>query len=154
MEEIIIKLLLLAFLALPFAALLSDMLGKSDGLTNRVVAGVVITLALSILLGGFQERPNVAKLVLAAFCAWPVFLLIAKAVRPSLSWCSLWVSVPMMSWFLVNLLLGLSDGAPFSGVLGLVLGWIYLLIPFGILSGIFVGVQALVTRSRRGKRAI
>ena len=40
MEEIIIKLLLLAFLALPFAALLSDMLGKSDGLTNRVVAGV------------------------------------------------------------------------------------------------------------------
>jgi MFS family permease len=152
MEEVIIKLLLLALVAIPFVALISDMLGRTDGLMSRAVIGVTITLALCMVFGGFQERPNFAHLVFAAFCAWPIFLLIAKAVRPSISWYSIWVSVPIMSWFLVVLMLGLSDGAPFSGALGILLGWIYMVIPFGILSAIFVGIQRFLKRIRRGEQ--
>lgn len=151
MEEIVVKLLLLGFVALPFAALVSDMLGGTEGLMSRVVVGVTITLALGMIFGGFQERPNFANLVFFAFCAWPVFLLIAKIVRPSLSWYSIWVSVPIMSWFLVNLMLVSTDGAPFSGALGILLGWIYMVIPFGVLSAIFVGTQRFVRRIRRGE---
>jgi hypothetical protein len=138
--------------AIPFAALLSDMLGRTDGLMPRVVIGVTIILALGMVFGGFQERPNFANLVFIAFCAWPIFLLIAKVVRPSISWYSIWLSVPIMSWFLVNLMIGLNDGAPFSGLLGILLGWIYMVIPFGILSAIFVGIQRFVGRIRRGEQ--
>jgi hypothetical protein len=152
MNEVIIKLLLIALVAIPFAALLSDMLGRTDGLMPRVVIGVTIILALGMVFGGFQERPNFANLVFIAFCAWPIFLLIAKVVRPSISWYSIWLSVPIMSWFLVNLMIGLNDGAPFSGLLGILLGWIYMVIPFGILSAIFVGIQRFVGRIRRGEQ--
>lgn len=152
MEEVIVKLLLLALVAIPFVALVSDMLGRSDGLMSRAVVAVTIMLALALVFGGFQERPNFANLVFVAFCAWPILLLIAKAVRPTMSWYSMWVSVPIMSWFLVNLMIGLSDGAPFSGVLGILLGWIYMVIPFGILSAIFVGIQRFLKRIRRGEQ--
>lgn len=144
-----IKLLLLAFVAIPFAALVSDMLGRTDGLMSRAVVGVTIILALALVFGGFQERPNFANLVFVAFCAWPIFLLIAKAVKPTMSWYSMWVTVPFMSWFLVNLMIALTDGAPFSGVLGITLGWIYMVIPFVILSAIFVGIQRFLKRVRR-----
>ena len=154
MEEVVVKLLLLVLVAIPFAALMSDMLGRTDGLMSRAVIGVTITLVLCMVFGGFQERPNFANLVFAAFCAWPIFLLIAKAVRPSISWYSIWVSVPIMSWFLVVLMLCLSDGAPFSGALGILFGWIYMVIPFGILSAIFVGIQRLQRRIRRGEQAV
>ena len=154
MEEAIIKLFLLALVAFPFAALVSDMLGRTDGLMSGVVIGVAVTLALGIVFGGFQERPHFANLVFVAFCAWPIFLLIAKAVRPSISWYSMWVSVPIMSWFLVNLMIGSTDGAPFSGALGILLGWIYMVIPFGILSSIFVGIQRFLKRIRRGEQAM
>ncbi len=149
MEEIIVKFLLLALMSMPFAALLSDMVGRTDELMSRVVVGVTIILTLGIVFGGYQERPNFAKLVFFAFCAWPVSLLIAKVVRPSLSWCSIWVSVAIMSWFLVNLMIGLTDGNPLRGVFGFFLGWIYMPVPFAILSGIFVGIQLLVRRIRR-----
>jgi hypothetical protein len=149
MEEVTVKLFLLALVAIPFAALLSDMLGRTDGLMSRSVIGVTITLIFGLVFGGFQERPNFANLVFVAFCAWPIFLLIAKAVRPSISWYSIWVSVPIMSWFLVNLMIGSVDGAPFSGALGVLLGWIYMVIPFGILSAIFVGIQRFLRRIRR-----
>ena len=152
MEEVIIKLFLLALVAIPFVALTSDMLGRTDGLMSRSVIGVAITLILGLIFGGFQERPNFANLVFAAFCAWPIFLLIAKAVRPSISWYSIWVSVPIMSWFLVNLMIGLTDGNPLRGVFGLLLAWIYMIIPFGILSGLFVGIQRFLKRIRRGEQ--
>lgn len=151
MEEVIIKLLLLALVASPFVALVSDMLGRTDGLTSRVVIGVTIILGLCIVFGGFQERPNFANLVFSAFCAWPILLLIAKVVRPSISWYSIWVSVPFMSWFLVNLMIVLVDAAPFGGTLGFLLGWIYMVIPFGILSALFVGIQSILRRIRRGE---
>lgn len=149
MEEVIVKLFLLALVAIPFAALLSDALGRTDGLMSRAVIGVTITLILGMIFGGFQERPHFANLVFVAFCAWPILLLIAKAMRPSIAWYSIWVSVPIMSWFLVNLMIGLSDGAPFSGALGILLGWIYMVIPFGVFSAIFVGIQRFVKRIRR-----
>ncbi len=151
MEEVVVKLLLLALVAIPFAALMSDMLGRTDGLMSRAVMGVTIALILGMVFGGFQERPNFANLVFFAFCAWPVLLLIAKVVRPTISWYSIWLSVPIMSWFLVNLMLVSTDGAPFSGVLGILLGWIYMVILFGILSAIFVGCQYFVKRIRRGE---
>lgn len=154
MEEVIIKLLLLAIVASPFAALVSDMLGRTEGLMSRVVVGVAIILGLCIVFGGFQERPNFANLVFSAFCAWPILLLIAKMVRPSISWYSIWVSVPIMSWFLVNLMIGLTDGNPLRGIFGLLLGWIYMPILFGILSAIFVGIQRFVKRIRRGEQAV
>jgi hypothetical protein len=155
MEEIIAKFLLLALVTMPFAALVSDMVGRTDGLMSRVVVGATIILAGGIVFGGgFQERPNFAHLVFCAFFAWPVVLLIAKVVRPAISWYSIWVSVPIMSWFLVNLMIGLTDAAPFGGALGLLSGWIYMVIPFGILSAIFVGIQRFVKRIRRGEQAM
>lgn len=149
MGEVVVKLMLMALMALPFAALLSDMLGRTDGMMARVVIGVTIIFALSLGFGGFQERPNFSYVVLFAFCAWPILLLIAKGVRPSLSWHSIWMSVPIMSWFLVNLMIGLTDGAPLRGVVGILFGWIYMVLPFGILSAIFVGIQ----RGRKGSRS-
>lgn len=149
MEEIVVKFLLLVLVTIPFVALFSDMLGRTDGLMPRAVIGVTITFALGMVFGGFQERPNFAKFVFVAFCAWPIFLLIAKVVRPSISWHSIWVSVPIMSWFLVNLMIGLTDGNPLRGVFGLILGWIYMAVLFAIISAIFVGIQALVRRLRR-----
>ena len=146
MDEVVVKLFLLALVAVPFAALMSDMLGRTDGLMLRAVVGVTITLALGMVFGGFQERPNFANLVIVAFFAWPIFLLIAKVVRPSISWYSIWISVPIMSWFVVNLLIGLTDGNPLRGIFGLILGWIYMPVPFAI----FVGIQALARRLRRG----
>ena len=154
MEEVIVKLFLLVLVAIPFAALLSDVLGRTDGLMSRAVIGVTITLILGMVFGGFQERPHFANLVFVAFCAWPTFLLIAKAVRPSISWYSIWVSVPIMSWFLVNLMIGSVDGAPFSGALSILFGWIYMVIPFGILSAISVGIQRFLRRIRRCEQAV
>lgn len=154
MEEVIVKLFLLALVSIPFAALLSDVLDRTDGLMLRAVIGVTITLILGMVFSGFQDRPNFANLVFVAFCAWPISLLVAKWVRPSMSWYSMWVSVPIMSWFLVNLMLVSTDGAPFSGALGILLGWIYMLIPFGILSAIFVGIQRFLKRIRRCEQAV
>lgn len=148
MEEVVVKILLLAFVAIPFAALVSDMLGRTDGLMLRAVIGVTIILALALVFGGFQERPNLANLVFVAFCAWPIFLIVAKVVRPSMSWYSMWISVPIMSWFLVNLMIGLTDGNPLRGVFGLFLAWIYMMVLFGIISAIFVGIQRLALKIR------
>jgi len=151
MEEIVTKLMLSALVAVPFAAIISDMLGRTDRLMTKAVIGVTIILGLAISFGGFQERPNFANLVFAAFCTWPILLLAAKAIKPSISWHSIWLSVPFMSWFLVNLLIGLSDGAPGSGVIGLLVGWIYMIIPFGILSAIFVGIQRIKKKMKTKK---
>jgi hypothetical protein len=107
-------------------------------------------MVLTILMGSFQHRAIFANFVFVAFCAWPIALLVAKAVRPSMTWYSLWVSVPMMSWFLVNLMIGLTDGGAFNGVFGLLLGWIYMVLPFAVLSAIFVGIQVLIKRIRSG----
>lgn len=152
MEEYVTKLLLLILVLTPFAALLSDTLGRTDGLMSRATVGVSILFAIALVFEGFQQRPHFANLVFGAFCAWPVFLLIAKAMKPSLSWYFMWMSVPIMTWFLVNLMISLSDSGPFSGVFGIFLGWIYMLVPFGILSLMFVGTQRLRIGFSRSER--
>lgn len=48
-------------------------------------------------------------------------------------------------------MIGLTDGNPLRGIFGLLLGWIYMPILFGILSAIFVGIQRFVKRIRRGE---
>lgn len=149
MTEIIVKILLLSLIIAPFLALWSDMMCITVGLMTRVVDGVAIILAIALLFGGFHDRYDVAKLAFAAFCAWPLALLITKKVRPAISWLTLWLSVPVMSWFLVNLMISLTNGFLLSGFFGLMLGWIYMLIPFGILSLLLIGFQALMRRIRK-----
>jgi hypothetical protein len=149
MEEIVKKLFLFALVAGPFWGLWSDTLGKTEGLMLRMGWGVAGLLLLALVFGGFQHRPQVAKGVFCAFCAWPVALLVAKGVRPTLSWSSIWLSVFLISWFLVNLIIGLGDASPGAGALGMLLGWIYMPVPFAILSLAFVGGRSLVKRSRR-----
>jgi len=152
MAEIIVKFLLLALVAMPFAALLSDMAGKTHGLMSRVVVGVTIIFTIAaVLLGPFQTRPNVANVVCVAFFTWPVLLLIAKMVNPSISWYSIWTTVPIMSWYLVNLIVMLTHSGPFGGAITLILGWSYMIIPFAILCAVFVGVQTLVRKIKAGK---
>ena len=149
MTEIIVKILLLSLITAPFLALWCDMMGKTQGMMNRVIIGDSILLVIAVGFSGFQERPHVAYVVFGAFCLWPIALLIAKAVKPSLSWSSMWLSVFLMSWFLVNLIIALSDGNPLGGLFGLLFGWIYMLIPFGILSLLLIGFQALMRRIRK-----
>jgi hypothetical protein len=152
MKEVIVKVWLSLLLTAPFAALVSDALGRTEGLMLRVVGGVVGILIFCILFYGFQERPNFATLVNIAFCAWPNFLLIAKAIRPSISWATIWFSVPLMSWFCVSILSLVTDGPPFGGIIAIFLGWIPMIIPFGILSAIFVGIQRFVRKIRTNKK--
>ena len=85
MEERIVKFLLLALLTAHFVTLLSDGVGPTDSLMSRAVVGVTISLAAGLVFGGLQERPNLSMLVFFAFWEWPVSLLIAKAVSPSIS---------------------------------------------------------------------
>ena len=100
----IIKYILLGLLMLPFAALLAEAMRKTKGIMLRVVSYVAaISSLLALLFGGFHQRPNVAEIFACSFVAWPFCLLIAKGMNSSISWESIWISVPIMSWYLVNL---------------------------------------------------
>jgi hypothetical protein len=152
MKEVIVKVWLSLLLTAPFAALVSDALGRTEGLMLRVGGGVVGILIFGMLFYRFQERPNFATFVNIAFWAWPIFLLIAKAIRPSISWATIWFSIPLMSWFCVTLLTLITNGHPFGGIIAIFLGWIPMIIPFGILSAIFVGIQRFVRKIRSNKK--
>lgn len=102
--DLFAKYMLLVLLMPPFAALATDTLGRTP---DRMIRVVVVTFVISWLVvfaaGDLGRRPNVAQLVLCAFLAWPVLLLIAKGFNPALPWISICLSVPVMSWHLVNL---------------------------------------------------
>lgn len=153
MEEFA-KYTLLHLLILPFVFLATDALGKTRGLMIKVVPAVAaISFLLAFVADGSGRRPNVAAVFGWAFVAWPFALLIAKGVNPKLEWSSLWLSVPVMSWYLVNVSLLLDypvngGGGGFGGWLAFVAGWFYMVVPFALLSGIFVGVRAIVRRTR------
>lgn len=154
--ETLVTWLLLGLLLLPFVALTADTLGRTPGILLRVVCGVALVSALlALFTGGLQQRPNAAKLFLLAFAAWPLCLLIAKACKPSLSWVTLWFTVPIMSWYLVNASLWFyypanGGGGGMGAGICLLLGWSYMIVPFAVLSGLLVAVRALVRRFARG----
>lgn len=148
------KYFLLILLSLPFAALATDTLGRTEDLMIKTVL-VVATLSglIVLMMGGLHQRPNVANLIMAAFLAWPVALLVAKGINPALSWGSMWFSVPVMSWYLVNLSLQFyyptsGTGGGFGAMLALVAGWLYMVIPFALLSSVFVAGRMIIRRIR------
>ena len=153
MEEIV-KYILIGLLALPFTALVADALGKTDGMMPKVVIGVaILSVILSFWSGILRQQPNVASLFDWAFIAWPVLLLVAKGINPAISWGAIWISVPIMSWYLVNLSMYFdypTNLGPLGIPLGLVAGWLFMLIPFAVLFAAFLSARAIV-RSIRGE---
>jgi hypothetical protein len=153
MEEIV-KYILVGLLAMPFTALIADALGKTDGIMPIVVIGVAaLSTILAFWVGSLHQRPNVASIFDWAFIAWPVLLLVAKGINPTISWRAIWISVPIMSWYLVNLSMQCyyptnGGGGGLGMWLGLVAGWLYMLIPFTVFSAVFLGVQAIVDKSK------
>lgn len=150
--EDVIKYILLGLLILPFAALMAEATGKADGVMLRTVAGVTaVSALLAFSIGGLHQRPNVANIFVWAFVAWPFFLLLAKGLNPAIPWRTIWISVPIMSWYLVNLSMqfyypanGGGGGLGFG--LGLVAGWLYMVVPFALLSAVFAGVRSVTRR--------
>jgi hypothetical protein len=152
--EDLAKYILLVLLVLPFGALATDALGRTQGLMIKVASGVaVISFLFAIMIGGLHQRPNVANLFVLAFFAWPISLLVAKGINASLSWSAIWMSVPVMSWYLVNLSMQFyyptdRGGGGLGAGLGLVAGWFYMVIPFAVMSGIFLGIRAAIRKIR------
>lgn len=113
--------------------------------------GVSCAMAFSV---SFRRYPNVAEVFAVAGLVWLVALLIVKAKNPALSWMVLWMTVPVMSWYTVNVSLCLSQ--PISGgglgrMLGLRFGWLYLMIPFAVLHGVYQVGWMIHRRLRGGK---
>lgn len=145
------KYALLILLMLPFLALATDTSGRTqDGMIKVVVATSLISWLVVFASGDLGRRPNVAQLVMCAFQAWPVLLLIAKGFNPALSWISICLSVPVMSWHLVNLSLRFyppdNGGGGFGVVFGWFAGWFFMIIPFTLLSGIFIAGRTVIRR--------
>lgn len=154
--DFIIKYFLLLMLGLPFAALLLDALGKTKNLVIFAAVAVTVLSALILLtIGGLHQRPRVAGVYSLAFLLWPIALLLAKYFNPYLSWGLIWGTVPVMSWYLVNTSMQFyyptdAGGGGLGFGVGLILGWTYMLIPFGLLSALYVGISHLSKgRSRR-----
>lgn len=151
--DVLAKYILLILLTLPFAALLTDALGKTQGRMIKMAVAVTVISWLLALVGLNGQRPNVATLFVWAFLAWPVLLLVAKGYNPALSWGSIWLSVPVMSWYLVNLSMQFyyptnGGGGGLGAGLGFFAGWFYMMIPFAVLCCIFLGGRAIVRRIR------
>ena len=150
--EDLIKFILLGVLTLPFAALVSDATGRTSRLFLRVAIGsTIISMMLALSVGGLHQRPNVANIFASAILVWPVLVLLAKAIGPEILWKDVWLSVPVMSWYLVNVSMQFyypanGGGGGLGYFLGLAIGWFYMLVPFSILRLIFWGIQALTTQ--------
>jgi len=155
--EDLIKYVLLILLVLPFQALATDALGRTQDRMIKVVMSVsAASWIVAFLMGGLHQRPNVATIYLVAFLAWPIALLVAKGIHPALSWASIWFSVPIMSWYLVNLSMQFyyptsGGGGGLGAGMAFFLGWFYMVIPFALLCGLFLGGRAIIGRMRGGK---
>lgn len=66
----LVKYFLLLLLTLPFIALATDTLGKTEGLMLKTAAGAGgASWLIATLMGGLHQRPNVANLYVWAFLA-------------------------------------------------------------------------------------
>ena len=159
MKEVL-KYLLLLMLALPFAALLFDALGKTKHLTLRSV--LFVTVASTVILfvvGGLHQRPRVANIFAFTLFLWPVALITAKCINPNLTWRIMWLTVPLMSWYVVHTSMQFyyptnAGGGGFGYVVGLITGWAYMLIPFSVLSGAIVGIQYMRRRFGSSEKSV
>lgn len=155
--EDLAKYVLLFLLPLPFIALATDALGATKGfMIKAVLAVTVISAFLAFVVGGLHQRPNVADLYTYAFLAWPVVLLVGKRLNPLLPARSIWFSVPVMSWYLVNLSMQFyyptnGGGGGMGAGLALIAGWFYMVMPFALLSGLYVTAQAIAKRAKGEK---
>jgi len=142
--------LMVGLLVLPFVALTLEAVSKLNGLLIISAGSVAaVSVLIAFCFGGFQARPRIANLFLIAFCLWPIALIIAKIFNPSLSWRSLWLSVPVMSWYLVNMSMQFyypvnAGGGGLGLLLGFIAGWFYMVIPFALLNGIFIAIKRIV----------
>jgi hypothetical protein len=144
--DFLAKYLLLLLLLLPFIALTTDALKKTQSRMLVAVAGVVVISVFVVLAtGDLGQHPNVADVFACAFFAWPIALLAAKARNPLLKWFDIWTSVPLMSWYLVNMVTWFAPSSNgFGAMLNLIAGGLYMPIIFAPLFGVFVGIKAMI----------
>lgn len=142
--EEVAKYIMPILLGLPFLALVADAAGWTDRVMLKVsVAVMVCSWIVVFLIGGLGNRPNMAAAFGWAFLGWPLALLVAKGWNPNLYWGSLWASVPVMSWYHSTMAIQFhypadGGGGGLGAGLAFLVGWFYMVIPFAILSGIFV----------------
>ena len=159
--EDLYKYVLLLILALPLIALTFDARGTTRGaMIIIVVASAIASTVLAFGIGGLYQRPNVANIYVFALAVWPIAVLVAKGFNPALRWSHILTSIPIMSWYLVNLSMQFyyptnGGGGGLGFAFGMLFGWSYMVIPFAPLAVIFIGVRAIVrrARSRRGGSA-
>jgi hypothetical protein len=147
--DLFAKYSLLVLLMPPFAALTTDTLGRTrDRMITVVVATSVILWLVVFAAGDLGRRPNVADLYVWAYEAWPVLVLVAKGFNPALSWRSICFSIPVMSWHLLNLSILLRGEGGLGAAAVLFVGWFFMIVPFALLSGIFIGGKTVIRRIR------
>ena len=140
--EDFVKYCLLLLLLLPFLALAAEALGKAAGRMLNAAAFVMpVSWILVWAVGGFERRPNVAILYCLAWLAWPALLLMAKGFNPRLLWVTLWLSVPLMSWYLVTMVVLFEGRGGLGAGMGLFLGWAYMILPFAVLNIAFLALR-------------
>ena len=128
--------ILLILLVFPFIALFCDIIGKTKNITLKTALGVtIISTLIAFGIGGLHQRPNVADIFSWALIAWPILLLVAYTINSHLSLGMLLGTVPVMSWYLVNISMQFyyptnAGGGGMGLGLGLIAGWSYMAILF------------------------
>jgi len=150
MKELL-KLVMIFMLTLPFVALYHDARRGSRYLVPTLFAVTLLSGLICFFFGGFHQRPRVSNLFALAFLAWPVVLLFAlKAAKP-ISWMAAWLSVPLMSWYTVNVSMQFwyptnAGGGGMGFGLALVAGWLYMIPLFAVASGAVILVSWILDR--------
>lgn len=148
------KLILLAFGLAPFIALFKNVRQPDSW-------AFVFTAAISTLAGAafydsycMGRHPRIAGVFLVLSISWPVALIIAKVLTPSIPWKRLWITVPLMSWFTIVTAVSTNypvngGGGGFGMLFNLVVGWVYMIPVFGV----FQLACMLILRTRKSCRA-
>jgi len=152
--EDLIKYFLLLVLLIPFLALALEVYKVTKFLLIAVTGAAVVSLVTCLIWGGFYQRPNVATIYSIAFFIWPFALCIARILNQEISWTRLWITVPIMSWYVVNVSMQFyypasGGGGGLGYGLGLVLGWFYMVPVFALIFLVHVGVEQLLRISKK-----